>query len=138
MGTLKTYKSKGVLSLTVKMSDGRGGFVSFAPQVDGSGLFVTTDTGLQSALASHSKYGKLFVLDGSAPVDYDKTDPNVKYSVTDYDDIIEQATARCSELADAIQDADESISDINTAGANALEAIEEAIQGLDIAYEELT
>ena len=138
MGTLKTYKSKGALSLNVRMSDGRGASVSFGTQLDGTGVFETTDPQLHSALASHPKYGKLFVLDVTESVDYDKTDPKVIYSVTDYEDIVEQATARCSELAEAIQDADDAISDINTAGANALEAIEEAIQGLDIAYEELT
>ena len=138
MGTLKRYKSKKGLSITARMSDGRGAYVRFGTAVDGSGLFVTTDSGLQSAVEQHPKFGSLFVTDGTESVDYDITEPKVTYSVTDYEDVIDRAAERCEALADAIVEADQAVSDINTAGENALEAIEAAIQGLDITYEVLT
>jgi len=78
--TLKTYKAKSSLSLSVPIGNGTNAYISFATQVDGTSVFKTTDTTLQSALESYNKYGKLYVLDGTETVSAAVTDPKVSYS----------------------------------------------------------
>lgn len=76
----KTYKSKSVVSVTVQIDNGLSAYISFAPQIDGSGLFTTTSAALQSALEAHPKYETLFELDSSESVMSDVTEPKVSYS----------------------------------------------------------
>jgi hypothetical protein len=78
--TLKTYKAKSSLSLSVPVGNGTTAYVSFATQVNGCSVFKTTDTTLQGALESYNKFGKLYVLDSAATVSTALTYPNVSYS----------------------------------------------------------
>lgn len=78
--TQKTYTAKKALSLTVQVGNGTSAYISFAPQTDGSSIFVTTDTTLQGLLENHSKYGKLFELESTETVANAYTYPKVSYS----------------------------------------------------------
>ena len=78
--TQKTYKANKALSLTVQLGNGTSAYIQFAPQVDGSSIFITTDTTLQTQLENHLKYGKLFTLDSTETVANAYTYPKVSYS----------------------------------------------------------
>lgn len=78
--TKKQYRAKTKLSITVQVGNGTSAYISFAPQVDGSSVFVTTDTTLQGLLEEHPKYGKLFTLEGTTTVSSAITEPKVAYS----------------------------------------------------------
>lgn len=82
--TLKTYKAKSSLSLSVPVGNGTTAYVSFATQVNGTSIFKTTDTTLQSALESYYKFGKLYVLDSTTTVSTAVTEPKVSYSDKEY------------------------------------------------------
>lgn len=78
--TLKTYKAKNSLSLSVPVGNGTNAYITFATQVNGTSIFKTTDTTLQGALESYYKFGKLYVLDSTTTVSTAVTDPKVSYS----------------------------------------------------------
>lgn len=78
--TRKEYKAKSALSITVQVDNGTSAYITFAPQIDGSSLFVTTDTTLQAVLEGHPKYGKLFTLESSEATSTAITYPKVSYS----------------------------------------------------------
>lgn len=74
--TKKTYTSTSNVNVRVLLNYGTSAQVVFAPVVAGGSVFITTDTNLQSALESHAKFGKLFVLDSieeaASPITYPK------------------------------------------------------------------
>ena len=76
---LKTYTSKSAVSVRVSLNYGTSALITFEPQTDGGSMFETTETALQSALESHSKYGKLFTFKSSTPVAVKYTYPAVQY-----------------------------------------------------------
>lgn len=78
--TKKQYRAKTKLSITVQVGNGTSAYISFAPYIDGSSVFVTTDTTLQGLLEGHPKYGKLFTLESTETVSTAITYPKVSYS----------------------------------------------------------
>lgn len=76
---LKTYTSKSAVSVRVSLNYGKSALITFEPQTDGGSMFETTETALQNALESHSKYGKLFTLKSSKPAAQKYTYPAVQY-----------------------------------------------------------
>lgn len=132
MGTLKTYESGGGLSLTVKLSDGKGAYVRFGNQRDGSFAFRTTDILLQSALESYPRFGTLFRIRGSETVDYELTEPEVSYSVIDSERVTEHAERVIEELAGRCEQA---VSAIDAAKSSAMSEIEDALSSFDLSYD---
>lgn len=86
--TLKTYTSKSAVSVRVQLGGGLSALVRFAPEIEGGSKFETTDAALQSALASHPKYGKLFTLDSSAESEDSVTQPKVQYYTAEGDPVL--------------------------------------------------
>ena len=75
----KTYKGQSDVNVRVLLEYGLSAQIDFAPLIDGSSVFETTDTDLQSALESHARYGKLFYLDSTTTVAKAVTNPKVVY-----------------------------------------------------------
>lgn len=58
----KVYKSKSDIAVSCLLPNKKSIHISFIAQSDGSSIYVTDNTEIQSALEGHYRYGKLFRL----------------------------------------------------------------------------
>lgn len=71
---MKIYKAKSQISLTVNVNGGNV-HVTFSPLTGGGSMFTTNDEQLEAALERHAKFGKLFKVIETKPVEVKKAAP---------------------------------------------------------------